>query len=226
MGTADTIIIAGWYPDPTDELQARWWDGTQWTSTTRLRHEETTQEMPHQGNAYFSPVPIRTDATLPPIDPYRPLNRRHDSQGFVSMSAKPTRSFHPTRAYTGSVWALATMPVWSTIVFLALIVGLEQNYTTFLIVMTSIIMFLVTVLFAIHDQKVLKDSLHGQTASPWWLLLSPMIYLIVRSIYVHRSVGHGWAPFIVYLVCSFIPVVAVLTYGFLFATFASLMASL
>lgn len=226
MGTAETIIVAGWYPDPADNALARWWDGSQWASTTRQRHVPTpAQEQHREGNAYFSPVPIRTDATLPPIDPYRPMNRRHDSQGFVSMGVKPLMQFHPTRAYTGSVWALATMPVWTTIVVLALVIGLQGFYTTFLAAMTGILMFLLTVMFGMHDQKVLKDSLHVSTASPWWILLSPLAYLIVRSIYVHRAVGHGWAPFVVYMICSFVPAVAFLAFGYLFTFFASLLGT-
>ncbi|MBB5634097.1 uncharacterized membrane protein YhaH (DUF805 family) [Cryobacterium mesophilum] len=222
IDTANTVIIAGWYPDPTDDTQARWWDGSQWTSETRPRHPAT----PHQGNRYFSPVPIRTDATLPPIDPYRPLNRRHDTQGFVSMGVKATVQFHPTRAYTGSVWAIATMPLWVTIVVLGLAIGLGNLYSSFLIVMTSVIVFVIAIALAIHDHKVMLNSLHPAAASAWWMLLSPLVYLIVRGVHVSRTVGHGWAPLVVYLICSFVPAVAVLAFSWLFVFFASMLGAM
>ena len=214
-----TVIIAGWYPDPTDNSQARWWDGVEWSSTTRLRQPEAAApaaEPVHQ-NRYFSPVPLRTDATLPPIDPYRPLNRRNDSQGFVSMGVKQVMKFKPTRAYTGSVWAIATMPIWVTILALTLRITLEDLYTPFLISITGVVVFVILIAFAIHDQKVMLNSLHPKAASPWWMILSPLVYLIVRGVHVSRNVGHGWAPLIVYLICNFAPAAAILTFGALYA---------
>lgn len=221
IGSPDTVIIAGWYPDPTDDTLARWWDGTEWSPTTRQRQpaapaaeepRQQEQDQQPQEQRYFSPVPIRTEATLPPIDPYRPLNRRHDSQGFVSMGVKPTMKFTPTRAYTGSVWAIATMPVWTTLLVLGLVIGLGDLYTKFLISMTAAIVFAVLVGFAIHDRKVMLNSLHPTAASPWLMILTPVTYLISRGVHVGRTVGHGWAPLIVFLICSFMPAGVVLAY--------------
>jgi|GEM_PF-5119976 len=218
MGYA--VIVAGWYPDPTDDAQARWWDGSQWTSTTRPRHPVA----PQQGNRYFSPVPIRTDATLPPIDPYRPMSQRYNSQGHVSMSARPVTQFQPTRAYTKSVWAIATAPLWSTILLLGLMITLGDFYSTFLIALTSVLIFALTVMFAIHDRHVLKASLHTATASPWWMLLSPLLYLVVRGVHVTRTVGHGWAPLIVHVLCTLVPSIALVAFSAAFYTvFASML---
>ncbi|MEO7349798.1 MAG: DUF2510 domain-containing protein [Terrimesophilobacter sp.] len=225
IDTPSTVIIAGWYPDPTDNTQARWWDGTEWGSATRPRQTEAPPKPaePVHHNRYFSPVPLRTEAVLPPIDPYRPLNRRDDSQGFVSMGLKPVIKFTPTRAYTGSVWAIATMPIWSTIVVLALTIILGDLYTTFLISITSVTVLVILIAFAIHDQKRMLNSLHPKAASPWWMILSPLIYLIVRGVHVSRTVGHGWAPLIVFLICSFVPAAAILAFGALSAFVLSLL---
>ncbi len=222
IDTANTVIIAGWYPDPTDDSQARWWDGSQWTSTTRPRHPVA----PPTGNQYFSPVPIRTDATLPPIDPYRPINRRYDTQEQVSMVAKPTMLFHPTRAYTGAVWTIATMPLWATILVLGLIITLGDLYSSFLVTLTGVVLFAFAVALAVHDRHVLQNSLHTETATPWWMLLSPTIYLIVRGVHVSRTVGHGWAPLIVNILCSIVPAIAVLAFSTIYyVLFASLLGA-
>ncbi|HNP16645.1 MAG TPA: DUF2510 domain-containing protein [Terrimesophilobacter sp.] len=221
IDTANTVIIAGWYPDPANNAQARWWDGSQWSTTTRPRHPVA----PPQPDRYFSPVAIRTDATLPPIDPYRPMNRRYDTQDNVSMAAKPIMQFHPTRAYTGAAWTIATMPVWATLLVLGLIITLGDLYSTFLIALTSVVIFAFAVSLAVHDRHVLDNSLHTRTATPWWMLLSPLVYLIVRGYHVSRTVGHGWAPLVVYILCSFVPAVAVLAFSTIYyALFVSMLA--
>jgi hypothetical protein len=221
IDTANTVIVAGWYPDPSDDAQARWWDGSQWTATTRPRH----QPPPQQPDRYFSPVPIRTDATLPPIDPYRPMDRRHNTQGFVSMAVKPTIDFKPTRAYTGSVWALATMPLWATLVVVALMIGLGDYFTFFVSAFTGLVLLVLAAAFTMHDRRVLLAEMHKTAASTWWFLLGPFFYLLVRSIHVSRNVGHGWAPFVVYLICSFVPAAAILGFSSLYVLIASLLGA-
>lgn len=223
IDTPGTVIIAGWYPDPSDGSQARWWDGTQWTQNTRQRETESPPAEPVQPNRYFSPVAVRTDVTLPPVDPYRPLQRRHDSQGFVSMGVKQTVHLQPTRAYTGSVWAIATVPIWSTVVLLALALALGDFFTPFLILLTSLVLYIISIAYAIHDHKVLLNSMHPKAASHWWMISGPFVYLIVRGVHVSRAVGHGWAPLIVFLICSLVPTATVLALGSLFTLFATLL---
>ncbi len=212
IDTANTVIIAGWYPDPADDSQARWWDGSQWTPTTRPRHPATSA----QGDRYFSPVPIRTDATLPPIDPYRPMDKRHNTQGFVSMAAKPTIQYSPTRAYTGSVWWLATLPVWSTLLVVVLVVALGDFFSFFPQVLVSVVVLFTAAALTVHDHKVLLAEMHPTAASSWWFLLGPFIYLIVRAVHVTRNTGRGWAPVIVYALSSIVPVAAVLAFTSLY----------
>ncbi|GAA3746801.1 hypothetical protein GCM10022239_22930 [Leifsonia bigeumensis] len=221
MDTASTVIIAGWYPDPADATQARWWDGSQWTPQTRPRHTPA----PVQGNRYFSPVPIRTDATLPPIDPYRPMEKRHNTQGFVSMAAKPTIQYSPTRAYTGSVWWLATMPIWSTVLVMVLVVALGEFFSFFPQSLLTVLLLFTAVALTIHDRKVLLAAMHPTAASAWWFLLGPFIYLVVRSVHVTKNTGHGWAPVIVYLVSSIVPLAAILAFTSLYVFIASMMGA-
>lgn len=219
---ANTVIIAGWYPDPADDSQARWWDGNQWTQTTRPRHPVT----PPQGNRYFSPVPIRTDATLPPIDPYRPMERRHNTQGFVSMAAKQTQTYTPTRAYTGSVWWLATLPAWSTILVVGLMLALGDFFTLFPQVLVGLLLLFAAVALTMHDRKVLLASMHPTAASSWWFLLGPFFYLVVRAVHVTKNTGHGWAPVVVHILSSIVPVAAMLAFSWLYVLVVSLIASL
>ena len=221
IDTANTVVIAGWYPDPADDSQARWWDGKEWTPTTRPRHPVA----PPQGNRYFSPVPIRTDATLPPIDPYRPMERRHNTQGFVSMAAKPTLTYTPTRAYTGAVWWLATMPAWSTLLVLGLILALGDFFTLFPQALVSLLLLVTAVALVVHDHKVLLAEMHPTAASSWWFLLGPFIYLVVRAVHVTKNTGRGWAPVIIYALTSIIPAAALLAFSWLYIFIISLVGA-
>lgn len=138
------------------------------------------------------------------------------------MGVKPTLHVQPTRAYTGSAWAIATSPVWTTIVMLALILGLGDFFTPFIALVAGFLLFVISVAFAIHDHKVLLDALHPKAASAWWMILSPFIYLLVRGIYVSRTVGRGWAPVIVFVICSIVPTAAALALSALITVFIAL----
>lgn len=207
------IIISGWYPDPTDADSLRRWDGAAWTTETKPRHATTgpTPVPASSGSTnFFPPVAIRTDASLPPVDPYRPRDKRdHDS--YVPMASLSSNLRHvPTRTYTASVWWLATLPAWSTAVSVALIVGLGNFYTGFLQLFTALIVVFVAAAITIHDHKILLAENHQTAASAWWILLTPLAYLIARGAHVHRSMGRGWAPVVLYLVCSVVPAAAII----------------
>lgn len=194
METSESAIVAGWYPDPADESLARWWDGAGWTTTTRPRE------------------PIAPVHAPPPVypTPYRPVNQ-----------FQPLARFEPTRAYTGSVWALATSPVWVSVLVIALFMGLGTLFTPFVMAFTSLVIFIIIVSFAVRDHNELIDSLHPDAASAWWMLLGPMVYLIVRGVYVSRNVGRGWSPLVTYILCSFAPVIAALGFSWFIISLTS-----
>jgi hypothetical protein len=141
------------------------------------------------------------------------------------MAAKATVDFKPTRAYTGSVWAIATIPLWATLLVVGLIIGLGELYSTFLSAFTGVVLFVLTAVLAVHDRRVLLSELHKSAASAWWILLGPLFYLLVRAIHVSRNVGHGWAPFVVYLVSSLVPAAALLGFSSLYLLIASLLGA-
>lgn len=236
LDTAATTIVAGWYPDPADAESLRWWDGVQWTATTRPRQPVAPPAAAGPGGSSgsggssgasaveaFPPVPIRTEAALPPIDPYRPMDKRRDHDGYVAMAAAPARlTFTPTRTYTASVWWLATLPLWWTVLEVAFFLVLGQLYTPFLQLFARVIVVLVAAALTMHDRKVLLAEAHPTAASTWWFLLSPLAYLIARGVHVHRHLGRGWAPVVVYVVCWLAPVAAVLGMSYLVALLLAL----
>jgi hypothetical protein len=54
-GTSTPNPSAGWYTDPTNKLQERYWDGAQWTTQERPLPPPTTQAM--QDAHPVAPVP-------------------------------------------------------------------------------------------------------------------------------------------------------------------------
>lgn len=202
IATMDEIIIAGWYPDPADEQSLRWWDGSQWTANVRTR-----QPVAPVTHTAFSPVPIRKDATLPPIDPYRPMDKRRDAQSFVSMAAaRQELKIAPSVAYTASAWWLATLPLWWGVIETCLFLSLDQFYTPFIQLFVRLIIVSIAIGLMVHDRKVLRRDGHPTTATPWWFLLTPFAYLISRAVHVRRSMKRGWAPVVVWILCAFVPV--------------------
>ena len=212
------IIIAGWYPDPADVDQLRWWDGNTWTADVKERRPVTAPTPvvnTASSTSAFPPVAIRTEAALPPIDPYRPKDKReHDT--YVPMASATTGlTFAPTRRYTTSVWWLASVPIWSNVIGVALIVGLGELFTTFLQLFSSVILVLIVIALAVRDRKQLLADNHSRPASALWILLSPLAYLIARSVHIHRSRGGGWAPTVLFLVSCVVPAAAIVGLSYL-----------
>ena len=212
------FIIAGWYPDPADVDSLRWWDGTTWTAEVKERRPITAPTPvvdTVSATSAFPPVAIRTEAALPPIDPYRPKDKReHDT--YVPMASATTGlTFAPTRRYTTSVWWLATVPIWSVLVGVALIVGLGQLFTTFLQLFSAVILMLIVIALVVRDRKQLLADNHSRPASALWVVLSPLAYLIARSVHIHRSRGGGWGPTVLFLLSSVVPAAAVVGMSYL-----------
>ena len=110
------------------------------------------------------------------------------------------------------------MPLWWTVLHVApLLIGLVEFFTTFLQLFVAVFVVLIAAALTMHDRKVLLAEAHPTAASSWWFLLSPLAYLIARGVHVRRSMKHGWAPVIIYIICSFIPVIVALTIRFLIA---------
>lgn len=212
------IIIAGWYPDPANVDSLRWWDGNAWTANVKARGPVTgpTRVVTHSSaTTAFPPVAIRTDAALPPIDPYRPKDKR-DHDTYVPMASATTGlTLAPTRRYTTSVWWLATLPVWANLIGVALIVGLGDLFTSFLQLFSSVILFLISIALVVRDRKQLLADNHSRPASALWIVLSPFAYLIARSVHIHRSFRGGWAPTVLFLVSCIVPVAAIVGLSYL-----------
>ena len=112
----------------------------------------------------------------------------------------------PRASGTAAVWMIAVMPAVQLAVVLALILVLE-DFGRFMQVAVAFVFFLWTAVLASHDKRRLLTLGHREAATPWWLLLTPLAYLIARTRCVRKQGGHGSAPMWVYILLSTIPAV-------------------
>lgn len=64
-----------------------------------------------------------------------------------------------------------------------------------------------TLFMGFKDRAALRDLGHSRTASPWWQLLSQLVYLVVRTVHANAQTGRGAAPLVVYLCLQIAPAV-------------------
>lgn len=148
----------------------------------------------------------------------------------VSYS-QPAMRYQPTHGRTSAVWLIVLMPLLQAVAavgslylfpdvlkfsdqFTALVPTTDslaalQSWTLFAAAPIGIAFFLFTFIMGFQDRARLRLLGHDRAASPWWIVLHPFIYLIVRSVRVRQSTGRkGSAPLTVYLCLYIAPPIA------------------
>jgi Protein of unknown function (DUF2510) len=209
--TSGPTTPAGWYPDPAGSENLRWWDGTTWTAHLAPRPTPAP-----------APTPVVQAPSLPPVaapgtqtvtgEPYVPFQGswNQSSQGNGNGEGEFAR---PAQWSTGGGWLLAFSPLITIIAVAALVAAYASTLTTTLATpnnsLTTTVpaiefgVFLLQVLFAVMDRRKLQSFGYLQRASVWWVLLTPLAYLIARGIAVSREVRHGFGPLIAYIITVF-----------------------
>ena len=191
-------IPAGWYADPAGGGGKRWWDGSRWTEHVRAPEEP-------------APAPV--------------------IGGIAASAGTPTsvsRDFRPTKplpqveagtAYTRTSWWLAGSPLWISVpevTVFAIIDSLLPSSVPLLVIglaILNVLLWAALVGMAFADRAALWDGGNESAASPWWALLSPLVYLIVRATHVRLYATGGWASVIWCVVATILaPGISVLAY--------------
>jgi hypothetical protein len=174
-------IPAGWYPDPGGSADLRWWNGQQWT-------------------AQLQPVPVAPVAPPPPaVQSFQPAAEKAYVP-FSSAAAAP-RPVLRGIAYTRTVWWICFQPLWglaTQAVMYAIVTAFGPVPTVLLVIgftVLNLLLWALLVRLAFADRKALVEGGNGSAASPWWILLSPLVYLILRARQVRMWEEAGaWAP--------------------------------
>jgi hypothetical protein len=192
--TVPPTIPAGWYSDPTDAEQLRWWNGSAWTQHVQPRP------------APVEPAPVQT---VVPAASSEPVAVEPATAVAVPLAEEPATAVSmdaavaPTRSNTVSSWFVALSPFYYAIAFIIALPALAS--ISGVIVLGSIaaaiivVPFVIALIFAIVDFGALKKLGHPRPASPGWMFLTPLVYLIVRTVRVRRATGKGSAPLWVWI---------------------------
>jgi hypothetical protein len=221
-------IPAGWYPDPMGLPQRRWWDSSSWTQHVTPEHDDAP--LPHSTghptdshNHHAAYATGESAGSVGTLTQTRPTDRVEQprataavvdvpqtAHAYIPMAVNTPVQFRQpegTRASrTAAVWMIAVMPVVQLAAVLALILVLE-DFGRFMQVAVAFVFFLWTAVLASHDRRRLLTLGHREAATPWWILLTPLAYLIARTQCVGKQGGQGSAPMWVYILLSTIPAV-------------------
>ncbi|HEX4443001.1 MAG TPA: DUF2510 domain-containing protein [Galbitalea sp.] len=167
-------VPAGWYDEPTGGPGRRWWDGTNWTSHTQQDLE---------------PVAAPTIAPSNPVNP-QVLGQQQP----LPVAQRVGDGVEDSRA----AWWIAFSPLWS-IVGQAIVVSTILALTSAQIaqfvpglVILNVVLWAAVLALAFVDRARLRSGGNATTASPFWVLLSPLVYLIARAREVQMYAAGAW----------------------------------
>ncbi len=203
---ATRVVPAGWYQDPANAANVRWWNGITWTDHVEAKPTD-------QQAAAAGALALEAGAAEA-----RDMERRHgittaENDIIMSAATGDTSSGHPRtgsiaivgqaplklpRTGTVSSWLLGITPAIAFV--LALVAGYVYFYVTPtpLVAAVAIVLLVLGFLWAVGDARTLANRGH-KAASPLWALalpvLGPLLYLVNR-----RRRAPGSKPLIAFLV--------------------------
>lgn len=108
----------------------------------------------------------------------------------------------PTSVNTLSVWLITLLPTVALGIAVALIRFAPDFYTPFTQGALAFVFAIAGVGLAVNDRRQLTLRSHQHTASPAWILLTPLAYLVARAASTKRQAGRGWAPALVFVLLT------------------------
>ena len=214
-GGGGGLPVAGWYPDPAGTPQERWWGGLDWTEHLRdvppvapaWPPAATVMPVTSAWSPGATAAPTGAEA-MPTQAAYRPMS------GWDAGTSAGASAVQLGIAYRRPAGSPNTVPVWF-IVFSAVVVVAGLKAISFVLVEQALltaavasVVFLAALFFAaVWDNWILKER-NLPAASPAWLLLGPLFYLIFRSVALSRE-GYRHSSPIILLVLSNIAVGAI-----------------
>ena len=115
----------------------------------------------------------------------------------------------PERTYTAAAWALVVTPALLAASLVATAMVLGSFYTQFVQMGLALVFTLIMFGLAIRDGRELRESGYSRTASPAWLLLSPIAFFIARFASTKRAVGAGAWTLVANLIVSVLVIAAI-----------------
>jgi len=161
------------------------------------------------------------------VDPSNPRQERfwngtawsgewRETGGFQqNIAPRTVRPPGPTDVFVNSssrsAWFIATSPLWFAVLYFFLslfaVVSEPAGQVRIAFLVASGILLL---LAARRDRAVLADQGVSRPASPWWMALGPLAYLIRRHVVLREVPGFRGSPLTVHVLCIVVIAVAAL----------------
>jgi len=198
-----TLPVPGWYDDPSNVVpgQRRWWTGEAWSDYVEAPPE------PGAVASLSSLVPEVPDFTAraaapvapPAVAEASPLASAGSIGGYEPMSRGRAEAITfrdiPSRWGTASVWLIALSPILQAVaVVLIVLATWASGFNLGVLIAALAVPPLLMIAWAYRDRARL-DSFGYDAPAHWaWILLSPLAYLIARTIAVRKVARIGSAP--------------------------------
>jgi len=179
---------AGWYADPAADSLLRWWGGLTWTDHTRA---VVTTSAP-------TPVAATAVSFKPLVSNYIPAGSS-DHGGWQGGATSRFTVHAPGSGNTRAIWFLITLPLFS----LALAQAQNLQLISLIFSLAGYVLLLIVLFVAAFVDRATLIGRGLPSASPAWLLLSMLAYLIRRRVVLKRAGVRSNAPgnmFVVLLV--------------------------
>jgi hypothetical protein len=176
---------AGWYPDP--QGTTRWWDGQGWTTHVQPAAPLRAPQLPSV------PAGTATGTVWIWLIAVLPLIAAVPAAGYLLvLSQQMGVAFaHITDVTSQQDFSNEFLRMETTWIF---------SPWYFALVGTGLVIYGLTVLFAFLDRRELAGRGFAKPFHwAWAFLESPWVYMIGRSVVVHRRSGRGLAPLWVFI---------------------------
>jgi hypothetical protein len=189
-GSVSASPAAGWYRDPANAVNVRWWDGVRWTDQIRFAAPEL----------HDVPPTVVPEVIVHTVErEYVPFQHERE----VALVARRRGV-----SYTRPGWWISSQPLWTAVLLGALlgvlsVLGGPIGAASILAILGIVVVgWLASVALAFGDAALLIRGGNGGSASALWAVLTPLAYLIARGREIRTWDDSPWGALIWWVVAA------------------------
>lgn len=196
---ATRVVPAGWYQDPANAANVRWWNGITWTDHVELK--PTDQQAATAGTLALEARAMERQHGITTAENAIIMSAATGDVAVSHAGSGTLAIAHPHRSAstsTVSSWLLGVTPIIA--LALTVLAGYVFFYVTPtpLVAAVAVVVYVLGFLWAVGDSRTLAARGHKVASLLWALglpLVGPLLYLVNR-----RRRAPGGSPLIAFLV--------------------------
>jgi hypothetical protein len=133
----------------------------------------------------------------PVVDQYQPFG--------MTPTIRTGTLATPTTVSTAPAWLFSLLPAVFVGVEFGIATYLPEFYTPFSQGGTAFVLVIAAIALAFADRRQLTQGGHTVTASPFWIVFTPLVYLFARAVRTTGQTGRAgasWTPVVVFAVVA------------------------